>query len=162
MRSASWLAAELAVVPVDLVTEAELLALLAPHRWLSLSVEEVDDTSAPLLAALIGERAMRTLRRTGDIPGLAVDVSGCAPWLRVAVVDALDRWLHLPLDQSLVDAERVAASRRGHPARRQRGAPAGDRRRASTPPQRLDRSGAPSAAAHALRRTNAGAVALDA
>lgn len=83
--------------------------LLAPHRWLDVSAEEVDDTSAPLLAALVGERALRTLRRGGDTRGLAVDVSRCAPWLRVAAIDALDRWLHLPLDQSLVDAERAVS-----------------------------------------------------
>lgn len=83
--------------------------LLAPHRWLEVSVEEVDDTSAPLLAALVGDRALRTLRRGGDTPGLAVDVSRCAPWLRVAAIDALDRWLHLPLDQSFVDAERAVS-----------------------------------------------------
>ena len=38
-----------------------------------------------------------------------------APWLRIGVVDALDRWLTLPLDQSLVDAERGVA--RGRAAR---------------------------------------------
>ena len=38
-----------------------------------------------------------------------------APWLRVGVVDALDRWLALPLDQGLVDAERAVV--RGRAAR---------------------------------------------
>ena len=37
------------------------------------------------------------------------------PWLRVGVVDALDRWLALPLDQALVDAERGVV--RGRAAR---------------------------------------------
>lgn len=37
------------------------------------------------------------------------------PWLRIAEVDALDRWLHLPLDQRLVDAERAVV--RVHAAR---------------------------------------------
>ena len=38
-----------------------------------------------------------------------------APWLRIGVVDALDRWLALPLDQALVDAERGVV--RGRAAR---------------------------------------------
>jgi len=41
--------------------------------------------------------------------------STAAPWLRVAVVDALDRWLHAPLVQSIVDVERGVS--RGRAAR---------------------------------------------
>lgn len=37
---------------------------------------------------------------------LPTDPDAAAPWLRSALVDALDRWLHVALDQSLVDAER--------------------------------------------------------
>ena len=39
----------------------------------------------------------------------AIDLKAAEPWLRVAAVDALDRWLHLPLNQALVDAERGVA-----------------------------------------------------
>jgi hypothetical protein len=39
----------------------------------------------------------------------AIDLKAAEPWLRVAAVDALDRWLHLPLSQALVDAERGVA-----------------------------------------------------
>lgn len=90
--------------------------LMAPDRWCSVSVRTVDDATEPLLTALIGDQAVQGLRRYAHTrpPGdgdptrhsLAVDPGGAAPWIRVAVVDALDRWLHLPLDQSLVDAER--------------------------------------------------------
>ena len=71
--------------------------LLAPHRWLNLSVDELDDTSAPLLGALVGERALRTLR-AGHAPGLDIDVSAGAPWLRVAAVDARAPGRPLPRD----------------------------------------------------------------
>jgi hypothetical protein len=90
--------------------------LMAPDRWCSISVRTVDDATEPLLTALIGDQAVQGLRRyahrrpSGDGDptrhSLAVDPGDAAPWIRVAVVDALDRWLHLPLDQSLVDAER--------------------------------------------------------
>ena len=80
--------------------------LLAPQRFTGVSVEKLDDTSVPLVAALIGERALRALLGTDDSTRLTVEPSAGTPWLRVATVDALDRWLHLPLDQSLVDAER--------------------------------------------------------
>ena len=44
----------------------------------------------------------------------AIDLRAAEPWLRVAAVDGLDRWLHLPLNQALVDAERGVA--RGYAA----------------------------------------------
>lgn len=44
----------------------------------------------------------------------AIDLRAAEPWLRVAAVDVLDRWLHLPLNQALVDAERGVA--RGYAA----------------------------------------------
>lgn len=80
--------------------------LFAPQRFTGVSVEKLDDTSMSLVADLIGERALRTLLVAEDGTRLTVDPSAGTPWLRVATVDALDRWLHLPLDQSLVDAER--------------------------------------------------------
>jgi hypothetical protein len=40
---------------------------------------------------------------------VAVDLRAAAPWLRVAALDVLDRWLQLPLNQALVDAERGVA-----------------------------------------------------
>ena len=42
-------------------------------------------------------------------PVAAIDLRAAEPWLRVAAVDVLDRWLHLPLNQALVDAERGVA-----------------------------------------------------
>jgi hypothetical protein len=47
--------------------------------------------------------------RTGADALAAIDLSAAEPWLRVAAVDVLDRWLHLPLNQALVDAERGVA-----------------------------------------------------
>jgi hypothetical protein len=46
---------------------------------------------------------------TGADAPAAIDLRAAEPWLRVAAVDALDRWLHLPLNQALVDAERGVA-----------------------------------------------------
>ena len=43
---------------------------------------------------------------TGADAPAAIDLRAAEPWLRVAAVDVLDRWLHLPLNQALVDAER--------------------------------------------------------
>jgi hypothetical protein len=92
---------------------------MAPHRWQLVSFSPEDDDAAPLLATLIGHRAAQVLRGPGGLcaggHGLSVDPTAAGPWLRVAVVDALDRWLHLPLEQSLIDAERGVA--RGRAAR---------------------------------------------
>jgi hypothetical protein len=56
------------------------------------------------------ESALTTAGR-GDqlLETRAIDLSAAKPWLRVAAVDVLDRWLHLPLNQALVDAERGVA-----------------------------------------------------
>jgi hypothetical protein len=79
--------------------------LLAPRRFARVAVEELDETAAPLVAALVGDQALRALW-AGDSGRLVIEPSAGTPWLRVAAVDALDRWLHVPLDQALVDAER--------------------------------------------------------
>jgi hypothetical protein len=44
--------------------------------------------------------------QTHSVSPSAADLRAAQPWLRLAAVDALDRWLHLPLNQALVDAER--------------------------------------------------------
>lgn len=80
--------------------------LVSPDRWFTVAVGTLDDTSAPLLGVLIGEDAVRLLRCEPGLARLTVDTGGAVAWLRVAVVDAIDRWLQLPLDQALVDAER--------------------------------------------------------
>lgn len=95
--------------------------LTTPHRWRSVTVSSWNTASQPVVRALIGAAAVSRMNRriqernspTGPIetPGievsrLHVDPSAAGPWLRIAVADALDRWLHLPLNQSLVDAER--------------------------------------------------------
>ncbi len=60
--------------------------LLRPDAWCGVTADRGSDA---LVGAIVGDR-----RPT---------------WLRVAVVDALDRWLHLPLDQTIIDAERGVA-----------------------------------------------------
>jgi hypothetical protein len=57
-----------------------------------------------------GDQPLKTRARSVA----TIDLRAAKPWLRVAAVDALDRWLHLPLNQALVDAERGVA--RGHAA----------------------------------------------
>lgn len=86
--------------------------LTAPGAWCSVSMPAVDHMTEPLLRALLGDRQVRWLREFGtgcadaDPHALMVDARAAWPWTRVATVDALDRWLQLPLHQSLVDAER--------------------------------------------------------
>jgi hypothetical protein len=86
--------------------------LLRPDRWRAVSAVELNDTSKALLRAVVGAGAAEELDAPGSwsepAPGRrwAVDAVHAAPWLRVAVVDAVDRWLQVPLEQSLVDAER--------------------------------------------------------
>jgi hypothetical protein len=95
--------------------------VMSPDRWQAVSFSVLNDHSRPLLRALIGDGAadrLRAGRRSGSISpghGVAVDPARAAPWLRIAFVDALDRWLQSPLEQSLVDAERGVS--RGFAAR---------------------------------------------
>jgi hypothetical protein len=79
--------------------------LMSPDRWHAVSLPGVTDTDGPLLQGLIGAGAADRVRG-GRRRGFAVDPVSAAPWLRIAFVDALDRWLQAPLEQSLVDAER--------------------------------------------------------
>ncbi|MHA6621398.1 hypothetical protein [Pseudonocardia sp. DLS-67] len=88
--------------------------LMTPDRWQSVSLPGVTDVDGPLLRCLIGAGAADRVR-AGGRRGFAVDPVSAAPWLRIAFVDALDRWLQAPLDQSLVDAERGVS--RGSAAR---------------------------------------------
>jgi hypothetical protein len=95
--------------------------LTAPCRWNGVSYPASDAGTAPLLHALIGGDVPGGIPTRGlthrppiRLPATAAPPSA-APWLRVAVVDALDRWLQVPLVQALVDAERGVA--RGRAAR---------------------------------------------
>jgi hypothetical protein len=90
--------------------------LAQPYRWRRLSVTYWSAAARPLVAAIIGHQATKDLSAVighDCMPitnkSLVVDSTGAAPWLRVAVADALDRWLHLPLEQALLDAERAVA-----------------------------------------------------
>jgi hypothetical protein len=84
---------------------------LAPDRWSRLAVHRLDEVSEAVLAVVVGEQAVRAMRSVQGPARRAVRIDGSdpGPWRRLAVVDALDRWLPLRLDQSLVDAERGVA-----------------------------------------------------
>ncbi len=79
--------------------------LLRPGRWRTVSAPAADPDSVPLVRALAG--VADELR--GPVLDVAGDPAGARPWLRVAVVDALDRWLQAPVSQALVDAERAVS-----------------------------------------------------
>jgi hypothetical protein len=93
--------------------------LAHPQRWRSVSIAQWDQVNPVLLAALIGAGATRRLARLraelissdrySREDEVSVALAPTSPWLRVAVIDALDRWLHLDLNQALVDAERAVA-----------------------------------------------------
>jgi hypothetical protein len=99
--------------PTDLGTGITVEVDLArPQRWHSVSIAEWDHADPALLAALIGRDAScRLARLRAELLSsdrlsredeLTVALAPTSPWLRVAVIDALDRWLHLDLDQTLV------------------------------------------------------------
>ena len=95
--------------------------LMSPCRWNGVSYPTSDAATAPLLRALIGDDVPDGIPARGlthrpsiRLPATTAPPSA-APWLRVAVVDALDRRLHVPHAQALVDAERGVA--RGRAAR---------------------------------------------
>jgi hypothetical protein len=122
--------------PTDLVAGITVEVDLArPQRWHSVSIAEWDYADPTLLAALIGRDASwRLARLRAELLSsdrlsredeLTVALAPTSPWLRVAVIDALDRWLHLDLDQTLVNAERAVA--RGRAAKTLRPGPLRDR-----------------------------------
>ncbi len=89
--------------------------LAQPQQWRSISVARWERADHLLLNALIGPDVweslaqlrddLRSSERSRGETTVSLDLAPARPWLRVAVVDALDRWLQLPLDQALVDAE---------------------------------------------------------
>ncbi len=83
---------------------------LAPDRWSRLAASALDEPATAVLAAIVGRPAADVLVATHVPDRLRVAAPPSAgPWLRLGVVDAIDRWLPLPLDQPLVDAERGVA-----------------------------------------------------
>lgn len=109
--------------------------LARPRRWHSVSIAEWEQADPDLLAALIGPAATWRLAglraellssdRLSREDEVTVALAPTSPWLRVAMIDALDRWLHLDLDQTLVNAERAIA--RGRAAKTFRPGPLRDR-----------------------------------
>ena len=91
--------------------------LAQPEHWRRVSIPVWSPAALPVLSAIIGRRAVKKLKDTvrrwsaGDplpLTGdrLEIDPSGAGPWLRLAVLHALDRWLQLPVDQALLHAEK--------------------------------------------------------
>ncbi len=130
-----------AATPADLVRTTDLglgidveVDLAAPEQWRSVSVRRWDEAELILLDALIGPDAVRRLSqlRTDLLESgrpraeseLSVEFTPARPWHRIAVIDALDWWLQLPLDQELLNAERAVVR-----AKAARSLPAGSLRR---------------------------------
>lgn len=107
--------------------------LTRPDRWRSVSVMSWDEADPALLAAVLGNSGFRTSSQLRDelrtvhfrTTDEAIQLHPGEEWLRVAYADALDRWLQLPLDQALIDAERGVA--RGRAARTLPSGPVRDR-----------------------------------
>ncbi|TCC19441.1 hypothetical protein [Kribbella speibonae] len=104
--------------PADLVRAVELapgvaveIDLADPSRWHAVDVRRWDAADRDLLEALLGPAAVREvtgLLAPGDAKaGVPLEVAPATVWRRLAVVDALDWWLQLPLNQGLLDAERA-------------------------------------------------------
>ena len=124
--------------PADLIRTTELgsgisveIDLADPERWHSVTVQRWEQADLDLLELLIGPDAVRRLgelrssARSSLGAEVSLDVVPTGPWQRIAVIDALDWWLQLPLEQALLDAERAvaqvraAASLRPGPLRQQ-------------------------------------------
>ncbi len=90
-----------------------------PRRWSGLRISTPQVTEDALTGLLGAEgagsclAAVRTLDSTGvggvEVTGPIRPEQADRAWLRLAATEFLDRWLYLPLDQSLVDAESAAA-----------------------------------------------------
>src|SRR5689334_12762045 len=115
--------------PADLTGTTQLGAgvsveidLADPHRWRAVTVLDRDDAEKNLLEAVVGHESVRQLEQLradlvssgrdnlyADVP---VETARSGPWRRLAVIDALDRWLQVPLEQALLDAERAVVRAR--------------------------------------------------
>ncbi|TCC04367.1 hypothetical protein [Kribbella soli] len=104
--------------PADLVRTTELapgvsveIDLADPSRWYAADVRRWAAADRDLLEALLGPAAVREvtgLLASGDAEaGVPLEVAPATVWRRLAVIDALDWWLQLPLNQGLLDAERA-------------------------------------------------------
>lgn len=102
----------------DLVRTTELAPGLAvgidladPSHWHAIDVRRWAAADPALLGAVLGPPAVRQLS-AGAARGVPVEVASAPAWRRLAVIDALDWWLQLPLNQGLLDAERAIARAR--------------------------------------------------
>jgi hypothetical protein len=82
--------------------------LARPNDWRRLWLRDRSPALAPLIESLIGRRATQNLYAIDrlHVPDLHdVDSMRASPWVRLAVLHGLDRWLQLPLEQDLLRAE---------------------------------------------------------
>jgi hypothetical protein len=105
--------------PADLVRTTELapgltveIDLADPSRWHAVEVRDWAAADPALLNAVLGRPAVRLLSSGMPHIGEPIDVTPAPAWRRLAVLDALDWWLQLPLNQGLLDAERAIARAR--------------------------------------------------
>lgn len=105
--------------PADLVRTTELapgltveIDLADPSRWHAVEVRHWAAADPALLNAVLGRPAVRLLSSGMPHLGEPIDVAPAPAWRRLAVLDALDWWLQLPLNQGLLDAERAIARAR--------------------------------------------------
>ncbi|MFG1906422.1 hypothetical protein [Kribbella sp. NPDC048928] len=103
----------------DLVRTTELapgltveIDLADPSRWHAVEVRDWAAADPALLNSVLGRPAVRLLSSGMPHIGEPIDVVPAPAWRRLAVLDALDWWLQLPLNQGLLDAERAIARAR--------------------------------------------------
>jgi hypothetical protein len=89
--------------------------LVEPDRWMTLDVEGSTPETEDLLLALVGPGTAAEIGRRirSEVPADALPewplLATAREWQRLALVDAVDRWLQLPLVRALVGAERAFA-----------------------------------------------------
>ncbi len=88
--------------------------LARPGSWRRLSITDWSAAALPLVAAVAGKQASHDLgdvvhqhppAEDSDEHHVDVDPTQAGPWVQLAVIQALDRWLHRSLDQALLQAE---------------------------------------------------------
>jgi hypothetical protein len=102
--------------PADLVRATELapgvaveIDLADPSRWHAVDVRRWDAADPALLEGVLGRDVVRQLASGLAPADEPLQVRPAPAWRRLAVIDALDWWLQLPVNQGLLDAERAIA-----------------------------------------------------
>lgn len=87
---------------------------LTPGQWQAITVVRRGEDTEALLVGLVGRttarRMLETATSTEPVAQEPIALTGKLDgdeWLRIAAVDALDRWLQIPLNASVVRTERA-------------------------------------------------------